>query len=387
MACDRGYFIRNIKASDRWARDVRDVSGCQPADVHFVHPCTMTSKVGRQRGSLAIRILGLLVSALALWLVLRSVDLGACATVLSRANPIPLAACLAVIATQVVLRSFRWRLLLPPPPGRGHTKVTRIIPVLLVGYLGNAVLPARLGEPVRAYLVARREQLDAVESFGSVVLERVVDTATLAVMACVAAVAVNAPSWIIQATAVAALIGSAVTAALVAVGPGRLVRLARRLVAPLPVATRAEPILKRLDDFARGIDRPSQSSAVVVAAGVSAICWALDATTFWLVAQSVGSPVSPAAALLIGAVTVLGTALPSAPGYVGTFELAAAATAQALGVAAAPALALAVLAHATTVLPTAGGGAVSLVAMNARLGRLATDAAAERAVGEAATRT
>jgi len=112
----------------------------------------------------------------------------------------------------------------------------------------------------------------------------------------------------------------------------------------------------------------------------------LDATTFWLVAQSIGVPVSPAAALLIGAVTVLGTALPSAPGYVGTFELAAATTAQAFGVAAAPALALAVLAHAVTVLPSAGAGAVSLVAMNTRLGRLATDAAgAERGLGEAAT--
>jgi uncharacterized membrane protein YbhN (UPF0104 family) len=98
------------------------------------------------------------------------------------------------------------------------------------------------------------------------------------------------------------------------------------------------------------------SGAIVFAALVSAACWVLDATTFWLVAQSIGVPVSPAAALLIGAVTVLGTALPSAPGYVGTFDLAAATTAQAFGVAATPALALAVLAHALMVLPTATAG-------------------------------
>lgn len=345
----------------------------------------MAPEVGGRRGSLAIRLIGLLVSVMALWIVIHSVDLSAFATVLSHSNPVPLVACLAVIAVQVVLRSIRWRLLLPPTPGGGQPRVVRIVPVLLVGYLGNAVLPARLGEPIRAYLVARREQLDAVESFGSVVLERVVDTATLAVVACVAAVAVNAPGWIVQATAVAAIIGTAVTAALVVVGPGRLVGLTRRIVAQSPVAARSEPILKRLDDFARGIDRPSRSGAVVVAAFVSAACWGLDATTFWLVAQSIGSPVTPAAALLIGAVTVLGTALPSAPGYVGTFDLAAATTAQALGVAAAPALALAVLAHAMTVLPTASAGAVSMIAMDARLGRLAADAAAERALGEAAT--
>jgi glycosyltransferase 2 family protein len=347
----------------------------------------MTSQTGGRRGSFAIRLVGVLISVAALWLVARSVDLGACASVLGHANPLPLIACLAVIAAQVVLRSIRWRLLLPPPPVGGHTAVVRIVPVLLVGYLGNAVLPARLGEPIRAYLIARRERLDALEAFGSVVLERVVDTATLAVVAFVAAVAVNAPSWIVQATGVAAVIGIGFTAALVVVGPGRLMRLARAVVGRLPVAGRVEPVMRRLDDFARGIDRPSRSGAVVVAAVVSAVCWGLDATTFWLVAQSVGSPVSPAAALLVAAVTVLGTALPSAPGYVGTFELAAATTAGALGVAAAPALALAVLAHAMTVLPTATGGGVSLIAMDARLGRLASDAVvAERVAEEAGSR-
>src|SRR5664280_2228635 len=230
----------------------------------------MATRVVRQRGSLALRLVGLLVSVVTLWLVARSIDLGACAEVLSRANPIPLVACLAVIATQVVLRSVRWRLLLPTPRGGGRTKVRRIVPVLLVGYLANAVLPARLGEPIRAYLVARREDLDAAEAFGSVVLERVVDTATLAIVAFVAAVAVNAPSWIVQATALAALIGSAVTGALVVVGPTPLVRLTRRFIAHLPIAGRAEPILGRLDRFARGIDRPSRSSAIIFAALISA---------------------------------------------------------------------------------------------------------------------
>jgi hypothetical protein len=343
------------------------------------------SKADGRRSTFLIRLVGILISLAALWLVLHSVDLGACATVLSHANPVPLFACLAVIAAQVILRSVRWRLLLPAPRHGGSLRVRRILPPLLVGYLGNAVLPARLGEPIRAYLVARREDLDAAEAFGSVVLERVVDTATLAVVAFVAAVAVHAPSWIVQATGLAALGGTGVTAALVVIGPTPLVRLARRIVECLPLASRVAPVMDRLDDFARGIDRPSRSSAIVFAALISAVCWLLDATTFWLVARSIGADVSPASALLIAAVTVLGTALPSAPGYVGTFDLAASTTAQALGVAAAPALALAVLAHAITVLFTAGGGAVSLVAMNVRLGRLATDAAAaEETAGSAA---
>jgi SAM-dependent methyltransferase len=37
IACDLGYFIRNIKAADRWATDIRDVGDALPKDVHFVH--------------------------------------------------------------------------------------------------------------------------------------------------------------------------------------------------------------------------------------------------------------------------------------------------------------------------------------------------------------
>lgn len=341
----------------------------------------------RGRGhSRVIRVVGLLVSLASLWLVLHSVDLGASVKLLAGADPIPIAACLAVVATQVTLRSARWRLLLPPPAGGGRIRLGRIAPVLLVGYLGNAVLPARLGEPIRAYLVARRENLDAAEAFGSVVLERIVDTATLAVVAFAAAVAVNAPSWIVQSTALVALAAVALTAALIVVGFGPLVRMLRTVLGHAPGAGRAEPLLVRLASFAHGIDRPSRSRAVLMAVVISAACWMLDATTFWLAARAIDVSVSPAAALLIGAVTVLGTALPSAPGYVGTFELAAATTAGAFGVAAAPALALAVVAHVMSVLPVAAAGAVSLAAMDVGLGRLADEASGpDRPLEPAAT--
>jgi uncharacterized protein (TIRG00374 family) len=333
-----------------------------------------TVGMGGRRGTPGIRLLGLCASVAALWLVLRAVDVGASVALLSRADPMPLIGVLGVLATQVLLRAFRWPLLLPARPGGGNVRVRRVVPVLLVGYLGNAVLPVRLGEPIRALLVARREDLDAAEAFGSVVLERVIDTATLAIVAFVAAFALGAPDWIVRGTGVAAIAGGMLTTALVVVGVGPLVSLVRRLACHLPGADRAEPILARLSDFARGVDRPSQSRVILLAVLVSWACWGFDAVTFSLVARSLGVSINLMAALLIAAVTVLGTALPSAPGYVGTFELAAATTAETLGVAAAPALALAVLAHVLMVLPVAVGGAISLVAMDVRLGRLVQDA-------------
>jgi len=96
---------------------------------------------------------------------------------------------------------------------------------------------------------------------------------------------------------------------------------------------------------------------------------------FWLVGQAVGASLSPAGAILVMAVTVLATAIPSAPGYVGTFELAAVAVAGSLGVPRDIALALAVLAHVLGLLPTAVGGSVALMRLGGGLRRLSAEAA------------
>ena len=324
-----------------------------------------------------LRAIGLAASIAAVILVVRSVDVAETGRLLAAANPMPIAACLFVVAAQVTLRSVRWRLLLPAPPAGARIPLRRIVPVLLIGYLGNAVLPARLGEPIRAYLVARRERLDAAEAFGSVVLERVVDTATLALIVFGAAWAVGAPAWVVQAGAGAAIVAGGVLLALLTVGLTPIARRGVGLAARLPGHDRALPLAARVMDFARGVDRLSRSRAIVVAACLSAACWALDATTFLLVARAVGTSISPATAMLISGITVLGTAVPSAPGYVGTYDLAAAATGVALGLPASAALAVAILSHVITVVPTAVGGGISLLALDARLGRLASAAEIE----------
>ena len=81
----------------------------------------------------------------------------------------------------------------------------------------------------------------------------------------------------------------------------------------------------------------------------------------WLAAAPLGNPLGLADALVICGVAVLGTAIPSAPGYVGTYELAASAAAVALGIAPESALALAIVVHAMTLLPIALSGVVAFL--------------------------
>ena len=310
-------------------------------------------------------ILGVGVSAIALWLCVRSVDLSEVARQLGRADGRPLLLLLAVLAAQTVVRAFRWSLLLPRPDSR-RIATRRIVPPLLVGYLGNAVLPARMGEALRALLMARRERLAVAATFGSVVLERVVDTATLALVVLPAAWMAGAPRWIVDAAALVAIAAGTALALLSFIGltgvAGAVGRLSRRFGHGL-AASLLTSVADAFRDFAMGVGASHRRPVVLVAALVSVAVWGMDATLLLLAASSLGIHLEPAQAILIAGVGALGTAVPSAPGYVGTYELAASTTAVALGVDPTAALALAILAHALTLLAMGTGGAVALLTM------------------------
>ena len=309
---------------------------------------------------------GLLISAAALWFVFQTIEVGEAVDVIRRADPMWLLAIVGVVAVQAVLRAWRWSILIPPADDGSRPSTLRLLPPMLAGYLGNAVLPARLGEPMRAVIVSRREGIGTTEALGSVLVERLVDIAMLAVVGFLAALIVAGPAWTVQLLGVAAGLGIVGMVVLLTVGLEPLLRLADRL------GFRKRPVVRDLAArFVATLGGKSRRGALLAAAGISVVAWLLDAGSFWLAAGAVGVDLPYLAAAVISAISVLGTAVPSAPGYVGTFELAASGTAGALGVPGAQALALAVVVHVMTLVPLALAGAVSLAAMGASLGEVA----------------
>lgn len=323
-------------------------------------------------GRTVLRLVGLALTAVSLWLVARSVDLAAVGAVLAGANVPLLAVVPAIVALGLVIRAARWRVVLHGGGIAAPLGLGRVLPVLLVGYLGNTVLPARLGEPIRAFLLARREGLAGTRTLGSVVLERVIDVTTLALVGLAAAIAVGAAGWLVQLTALAAGVGVAVLVVL-GTGAGRLVAAAR---GRLGRRRRLEPWLARAERFALGSGAVHSAAAIGAAAAISLGAWLLDGLSMWVVAAALGIQLGPPAAMLVAAVAILGTAVPAAPGFVGTYDLAAASAAQALGVPPDQALALALGAHVLTILPPAIGGALSLAVLGERLSSLAGAAGA-----------
>ncbi len=313
---------------------------------------------------------GLGVSAVALVLVLQSVDLRETTRVLAQAQLLPIGAILGVVAVQVWLRAVRWSRVLPARP---PVPASRLVAPMLIGYLGNAVLPARLGEAMRAVVAARRESPDLPTTFGSVVLERIVDVVTLAIVALVAAVLAGAPTWSVQALGVLVGIGLLIMVTLLVVGLTPIIGALDRMG-----LWRVPGVHAAAARFAATLGGPSRRRVIAAAALLSTGAWLLDAASFWLAGMAVGAELSYASAALIGGVAILGTAIPSAPGFVGTFEAAAAGMAMALGIPGSEALAMAIVAHVMTLIPLALGGVVSLLATGSTLMGVARTAEASR---------
>jgi hypothetical protein len=304
--------------------------------------------------------LGIAISVVSLYLVIRQVDLGAVGRVLGSAAPGWVAGVTACIAIDVVCRTVRWQGLLAP------IQRVRFVPVLgylLVGYLANNVLPARLGELVRSHYLGDRENMSRATTLGTIVVERVVDTAVLVAIASAAILLLHVRGVVASAV----LVGLGITGLLI-------VGLAAALVAHrLPYADRAVAAVERWPTVISlagrlrgGLAVAGRPRTVAVAVGWSVVAWSATVVGFAAAGHAVGMELTWGQAALLAAGVSLATAIPAGPGYLGTFELAAVQIAAVFGVGADPAVALAVLVHAVILVLTSAGGAVALLLLGWR---------------------
>ena len=121
-------------------------------------------------------VLALLVLLLALFL--HNVDLRGVASEIARARPEWLALSLASMVVNLALRAWRWQYLLEP---LGATTFANAFRATAVGFAANSVLPARAGEVIRPYFLARHQRMSATGAFATIVLERLLDTVTVLV--------------------------------------------------------------------------------------------------------------------------------------------------------------------------------------------------------------
>jgi glycosyltransferase 2 family protein len=307
--------------------------------------------------NLARSAVGILISVVCVFLVLRGVDLNQTARILGSADLKWLCLAVAAFAADMLFRALRWqRLIAPIKP----VPLRRLSAYMLVGYLANNFLPARLGELVRSHYLGDREGISRSATLGTVVVERIVDTVVLVGIGAVAILVLNIRGVVVSAILVGvALAGLLVVALAVALAAHRLPG-GRRLGAYLGRWPRVKGTIVRLRDGLRVAALPK----TIAAAGIlSVAAWSCTVLAVLAVGQSLGMQLSVGQGSLLASGMNLATAVPSGPGYLGTFEYAGQTIAAAFGITASKGLALALLIHVLALATSSAGGVVALVGL------------------------
>ncbi len=220
-------------------------------------------------------------------------------------------------------RVFRWQLLFTPQKMR----LGKVFNALNIGYFLSNILPARLGDIVRAYLIGNMEGVSKAHALSTVVVERLSDGLTVVLLLAVTALFVpNIPDVARQGALGVAVTGIAGVAFLIVLSfqKERGLQLLRRLTAPIPFL--ASPRLWRaLESLIDGFAILRSPRPLVGVAAWALFAWILGGGMFWVVMHAMnleanGSPLPLQAAFLVMTVTSLAVVVPSSPGYIGVFH-------------------------------------------------------------------
>lgn len=294
---------------------------------------------------------GAVISLFCLWFAFKDVDFHALSRSLDHVGWGWVVSSMLLGYFGLVIRSFRWSYLLPMSP---NVRFTNLLSATFIGMMANNILPARVGEVVRAWLLGRREGVPVPEALGSIVLERLLDV--IAALVILGGCLALSPDLGDRASGLLERAGSLVFAiALVAII--LLSVLARCRTAVLQwgqrrtsrmTATWARRGMDGFEKFVQGLDGLRGGRQIATLAVLSLLIWAISIASFQMVAEGLSLQVSPIQMSLVFVIVLFGVAIPSAPGFVGTFHgFCVAGLTMVAGMEPTPAATFATLVHGT----------------------------------------
>jgi hypothetical protein len=274
-------------------------------------------------------LLGLLITVLLLWWALADVAFSEVWANIRLGNVWLLLASVAVATFGFFIRALRWKVLLAPvnPDTSLHSRFAGVS----IGFMANNVLPARVGEFVRAYAFSRLEPVTASAAFGTLVVERFLDGVVLLLFFVLPILTPGFPTGEALSTGAGGVVLRAgvvvvavVLAALVvmAIWPRGFVRVAQRVARLFPRSVE-RPIVNGLESFLGAIAIMRDPKLLALGLAWSFLFWAWHGISFWLGMLAFGIDTGFVSAIFTEALVGFGVALPSAPGFFGTFHFAA----------------------------------------------------------------
>ena len=282
--------------------------------------------------------LGVLISIVFIWLALRGLRLEKFWDSVKQAEYIWLLPGIGVYFIGVWVRAWRWHYLLGPIK---KIPTAAMFPITTIGYMGNNVYPARAGEVLRAVILKRKQGVSVSASLATIIVERIFDGVVM-----LAFVFVNLPE-LAKLTGSSGFVGNIQQVAVIGTGifigalaiflvaamfPERTAKSGLWFITHLTPRRLHPRIISLMNKFLDGLASLRSPFNVLMVFFTSVIIWLLETGKYWFVMQAFDFSVSFFALMLMNGIVNLATTIPSAPGYIGTFDAPGIAVLTAYGV-------------------------------------------------------
>lgn len=270
--------------------------------------------------------LGIAVSIALLYYALRDVDRDKILQELAHANPWYYLLSIAVATFGFVIRAWRWKPLLEP--------IRKGIPfrpryaAVCIGFAANNLLPARVGEFLRAYALARLQPITTASAVASLVLERLFDGATIVAFVFLAlrfpgfpdtgAVGVRLHNIASTLSIIFAVAGVVLLA--MVIWPAAVVHFFENTVVRLLPERWRKGVVRGLESVLAGLSAIRNPFLLLQIIVLSVALWTAGALSYWLGLKAFGINIPFLGAVFLQSLISLAVALPSGPGFFGPFE-------------------------------------------------------------------
>jgi len=283
----------------------------------------------------------------------------------------------AVYFLGVWARAWRWHYLLRPLKS---VPTRSMFPIVAIGYMGNNIYPARAGEALRAVVLKRRQGVSISASLATIIIERIFDGVVM-----LAFVFINIPeltrltggSGVVGEISIrditvwgsALFFGALLAFLLAAMFPQLSERLLRWSVTRFVPARWRSKIIDLAMRFLGGLESLHSPADVLMVFVTSVVIWLFETGKYWFVMHAFPFQVNFFALMLMNGIVNLATTIPSAPGYIGTFDKPGIAVLEAYGVSTALATGYTLVLHIALWAPITALGAYYLWREGIRWGK------------------
>ena len=310
-------------------------------------------------------LIGLIISAAAVYLSLRKIDFNALWASLRSVNYFYLIPALGAQLACFLLKGAGWRFLLLPV--KKEIKLMSTTSVLVIGLMANDLFPAKLGELVRGYLMGEKEKLSKSLCLSTVAVEHLLDILVLTIFLLLLLPSVTLPPWLRTGGMLVgfAALGMIIVLFILVRREEKFLRWAEGLLAHLPDRFRGK-IQSILSNVIQGTRVVTGRYILYAFAAISSM-WLVVFLAAYLVLIACGLALPIQAAVMVIIFVAFGKIIPSSPAAIGTYHYLVILVLMSFGASKEMALGYAIIMHAFGFLVEVSLGLAFLFAGNLSL--------------------